>query len=169
MASDNAVQYSAFTIRYHAKLNKLMTPVSVVSGENSVDGEAIWDTGATSSCVSEDVVEKLGLIPIGMREIHTPSGSKSVNTYLVNVILPNRLTVTGVTVLETDIGKQGISMLIGMDIISLGDLAVSNYNQKTAFSFRFPSKETTDYVPQSNIDNLLGKKHGNGSKKRKRK
>ena len=30
-------------------------------------------------------------------------------------------------------------VLIGMDIINLGDFAVSNHNGKTTFSFRMPS------------------------------
>ena len=43
------------------------------------------------------------------------------------------------------IGAQGIDVLIGMDIISKGDFAVSNYNGKTQFSFRLPSQEDVDY------------------------
>lgn len=36
--------------------------------------------------------------------------------------------------------------LIGMDIITLGDFAVTNVNGKTVFSFRYPSCEKIDYV-----------------------
>ena len=39
-----------------------------------------------------------------------------------------------------------IRILIGMDIISLGDFSVSNFNGKTQFTFRIPSQAHTDYV-----------------------
>jgi len=39
-----------------------------------------------------------------------------------------------------------VDVLIGMDIISQGDLAVTNFMGKTAFSFRIPSLECIDFV-----------------------
>ncbi len=47
--------------------------------------------------------------------------------------------------MDSEIGKQGIDVLIGMDIISNGDFAVSNYDGKTYFSFRLPSQEHVEY------------------------
>jgi len=58
-------------------------------------------------------------------------------------------------------------MLIGMDIIGIGDFAVSNYNNKTIFSFRYPSKHKIDFVHEINLQNLIGKKHGKGKRKKK--
>ena len=141
----------------------------IISDDKQIAGRALWDTGATSTCISEAVVQNLGLKVTGMMDIRTPSGTKTVNTFSVNIGLPNHLNVADVRVCETDIGNQGIEALIGMDIISLGDFCVSNYDGKTVFSFRFPSKEATDYVPQSNIDNIIGTTHGKGLKKRRRK
>ena len=48
------------------------------------------------------------------------------------------------------IGAQGIDILIGMDIISKGDFAISNYNGKTQFSFRLPSQQDVDYKSEYN-------------------
>ena len=39
-------------------------------------------------------------------------------------------------------------MPIGMDIISQGDFAVSNFNGTTVFTFRPPSKATIDFVKE---------------------
>jgi len=41
-------------------------------------------------------------------------------------------------------GKADI--LIGMDIISQGDFAITNHNNKTMFSFRMPSMLDLDFV-----------------------
>lgn len=43
---------------------------------------------------------------------------------------------------------NGFDVLIGMDIITLGDCSITNVNGKTVFSFRIPSTETVDYVQQ---------------------
>lgn len=50
------------------------------------------------------------------------------------------------------IGEQGIDVLIGMDVISKGDFAISNYNGKTQFSFRIPSQNDVDYKAEANIE-----------------
>nr|DAG72596.1 MAG TPA: retropepsin [Caudoviricetes sp.] len=167
-ASPHAI-YHAFTVDYPGKSNKLITQITIFSGDRSIKGNALWDTGATTSCISESVSEQLSLVPTGMMNIQTPSSTKAVNTYLVSVGLPNHLRVNDIPVCDTDIGKQGLEMLIGMDIITLGDFSVSHFNDKTAFTFRFPSKERIDFVPQSNIDNIIGPTHGKGNSKRKKK
>lgn len=167
MGKQPPVIYRAFTIDYHGMCNKLKTQIRISDGRTEMTGIALWDTGATTTCISEAVAQQLNLIPTGMMDIRTPSSTKSVKTYLVNVGLPNHLNVNDVQVCETDIGKQNIEMLIGMDIISLGDFAVSNFNNKTIFTFRVPAKERIDFVPQSNIDNIIGQKHGKGKKGRK--
>lgn len=169
MAAKPPIIYRAFTIDYHGRSNKLKTQISISNGSSTITGTALWDTGATTSCISESVAQQLSLVPTGMMNIQTPSSTKAVKTYLVNVGLPNHLNVNDVQVCETDIGKQGIEMLIGMDIITLGDFSVSNFNNNTVFTFRFPSKEKTDYVPQSNIDNIIGPKHGKGNSKKRKK
>jgi methyl coenzyme M reductase subunit C len=169
MAIKPPVIYSAFTIDYHERCNNLKTQISISNGGSTIPGTALWDTGAAMSCISEAVAKQLSLVPTGMMNIQTPSSTKSVKTYLVNVELPNHLNVNDVQVCETDIGKQGIEMLIGMDIITLGDFSVSNFNNNTVFTFRYPSKEKTDYVPQSNIDNIIGFKHGKGKGKHRKK
>ena len=109
----------------------------------------------------------MNLQPTGYKEILTPSGKKVVNTYLVDVFLPNHVMIEDLSVCDSDIGKQNIGMLLGMDIITLGDFAVSNYNGKTLFTFRAPSKAPVDFAKQISMENKIGPKHGKGKKKRK--
>lgn len=74
--------------------------------------------------------------------------------YRIDVKLPNGVTVTNVVVMESEIDNQGIDLLIGMDIISLGDFSVTSEiaggSRRTCFSFRIPPVETIDYVKQWN-------------------
>lgn len=41
-------------------------------------------------------------------------------------------------------------VLIGMDVIGFGDLAVSNYEGKTSFTFRVPSTKRLDFAAETN-------------------
>lgn len=138
---------SAFTTYCNGLANKLINDAKIFyNGKVFHTSKAQWDTGATNTCISKKVVQDLGLVPIGMQRIQTPSGCQTFNTYLVDVELRNDVTVKDIQVIESEIGNQGIDMLIGMDIISLGDFSVSNYNKKTQFTFRIPSQADIDYV-----------------------
>ncbi len=49
---------------------------------------------------------------------------------------------------EIDIDKDGLGVLIGMDIIGLGDFAISNHGGKTVFTFRAPSSKVIDFITE---------------------
>lgn len=80
-----------------------------------------------------------------MINVQTPSGIGTMNKYMVNLILNNEVRIMNLIVMDSEIGNQGIDVLIGMDIISIGDFAVSNFEGKTQFSFRMPSQEHVEY------------------------
>lgn len=166
MASNKTI-YHAYTTTYNGLSNKLINDVTAKAGEICCAAKAQWDTGASGTCISEELVAHLGLVPTGKLKIKTPSGAMDANTYIIDILFPNNVTISDVMVCGAKIGDQGIQMLIGMDVITLGDLAVSNYNGKTVFSFRIPSKKTTDYVKEINLENKIGPKHGQGKRKKK--
>mgnify|MGYP001062018672 FL=1 len=80
-----------------------------------------------------------------MVNVHTPSGIGTMNQYTINLILNNEIIFHNWVVMDSEIGKQGIDVLIGIDIISNGDFAISNYEGRTQFSFRIPSQEHIEY------------------------
>lgn len=161
---------STFAFTYKSNggiLNRLISTAHVVFAGNTLAGNALWDTGATGTFISHSVVQSLALVPTGQRTIRTPQGETDVNTYLVDIILPNSVKVENVVVCDSEIGAQGIDVLVGMDIIGIGDFAVSNYGGRTCFSFRYPSRKVTDYVIEINKERSIGGKHGKGKRKRK--
>ena len=159
---------SAFTVKNEGLTNRLKNNVTVCNGDLCCEAIALWDTGATSSCISKQVADALNLPITGYQHIRTPSGESTVNTYMVNIILPNNVLISDVRVCGTEIGNQGIGVLIGMDIISLGDFSVSTFNGETWFSFRTPSVKHTDYVEQIKFQKTIGPTHGKGIRKHKK-
>lgn len=65
---------------------------------------------------------------------------------MVNFYLPNNVAIIGIRVSEGTIG--GGDVLLGMDIISAGDFAITNYNGQTWWTFRVPSNEPIDFVQE---------------------
>lgn len=159
---------SAFTTSFDGIARQLNNEVTIYCEDKSIQVRAVWDTGAMTSCVSAHVVEQLSLIATGKIKMHTPSGEDDRNTYLVDLRLPNDLLIEDLVVADSEIGSQSIGILIGMDVICRGDLAVSNYDGKTVFSFRTPSDRRTDYVAEIRKAQLIGPTHGKGKRRTKR-
>ena len=114
---------------------------------------AIWDTGAMGTVITPKVVADLGLKPSGQITVQGvgPAGtpqSHPASTYLINLFLPNNVALVGIRVAESSV--SGCDVLIGMDVIGSGDLAITNHGGKTTFSYRFPSCEEIDFVAEIN-------------------
>jgi len=177
-------QFHAFTVKHSGRANRLLTDVRIAEAfdPKKVDGskvkhhacKALWDTGATRSVVSPEVVKALGLTPTGVANISHAGGTSQCNTYVVNIELPNHVEIVGIQATEFP-GQDGFEVIIGMDIIGEGDFAVTHCNGKTCLSYRIPSIEEIDYVAESkepirsepapgrNSPCPCGKKQRNGS------
>lgn len=70
-------------------------------------------------------------------------------THVVNFYLPNKVAIVGVLVTEFP-GAGGFGAIIGMDVITMGDFAITNVAKKTWMSFRIPSTAAVDYVAEHN-------------------
>lgn len=137
-----------FVYPYKTIEKKIKTNIKLSFAKKNMTISAQWDTGASGSCISYDVVKKLGLIPIMKVPVLTPSGPGIYNAYVVDVRLSNDILIKNVIVCDSEIGDQGIGMLVGMDIIGQGDMAISNYNNRTIFSFRIPSYSDINFIKE---------------------
>jgi hypothetical protein len=105
---------------------------------------AIWDTGATNTVISQRVIEECALETIGEALVHTAVATREEEVFSVNIILPNSLGIANMQVAAGII--SGADVLIGMDVITQGDFALTNTDGRTVFSFRMPSVECIDFV-----------------------
>ena len=140
---------SVFTEKYTKIENRLLNKVVLCANKIADQALAQWDTGATNTCISEEIAKKYNLKPISYAQSKTPSGKLTSPIYFIDIVLNNEVVFTNWAVMGSKIGEQGIDVLIGMDIISKGDFAISNYNGKTQFSFRIPSQNDVDYKAES--------------------
>ena len=98
---------------------------------------ALWDTGANISAVAPKVVSALGLIPIDHNRACGVNGWYESPIFVIDLMLPNKIQIKG---LQVSLGNMDAAdMLIGMDVISLGDLLLTN-DGTTRFTIRTPSE-----------------------------
>src|SRR5207249_9503836 len=132
----------SFTVQTDGRLPSLITQCAVAaafdpttaalgSPPSMKEFNAVWDTGATNSAISQNVIDALDLKPISRIQVETAGGAHSTEVYLISIGLPNRVGFAALRVSRAAI--KGADVLIGMDIIGGGDFAVTNLNGKTTF------------------------------------
>jgi hypothetical protein len=145
---------NALTSNYTGITDAIVTAVEVKNIENNKTTETIgiWDTGATNSVITKSIAQKLGLIPISVAKVRGVHGVQDVNVYFANITLNNKnISIsTFVTECEELSEDNSVGMLIGMNIITRGDFAVTNYLGNTTMSFRVPSLQKIDFVTDIN-------------------
>lgn len=167
----NNVSQLSFTTRFNNRTNVLFNEVGIGLPRNhdtnseetrGIQCKAIWDTGATASVITDAVISQLGLKPIDRTPVVTTQGTKETDVYLVNIYLPNHVVFEEIRVTHGKLSDP-FSVLIGMDIIAVGDFAITHPNGKTKMSFSIPASRDLDFVKESNIARVKG-----GVRKRRR-
>ena len=102
---------------------------------------ALIDTGATGSCISRNFAQNAQFRPFMMGQVRGAHGIATVPVYIVDVLLPNGILFPNMEVTEF-YGAENFDFIIGMNILCMGDMALSNAKNQTVFSFRMPPAET---------------------------
>ena len=85
------------------------TPVSAVG---------LIDTGATGSVIQQGLAAQLGLNPVGITYINTPSSTNvPCHEYVVRLIFPTNI-IFETTIIEAPLQGQPIQSLIGRDVLA---------------------------------------------------
>lgn len=133
--------------------NRFVVPLDIqrlIENENKIIGdkkntehvkEALIDTGATSSVISNKIVGKLGLKPVGKQFVSTASSNNElVNIYEVLFIFP------------TDMVKIGTQPVDGKDYAS----GVRVFSQPTSFVSQIVRVAGNDHIHEQGISVLIG-------------
>jgi hypothetical protein len=124
---------------YNCLPSEIISDVKIISLDNpSLNSvyRGVWDTGATTSLITHKVFSELNLTPVDIVTVHGVNSSKRVPMVVFDLILPNGIKISDVRATVSEI--RGVDMLIGMDIIQLGDFSISNFEEKTVFTFAIP-------------------------------
>ncbi len=107
---------------------------------------ALWDTGSTCSVVVSRIINELGLVHHRIVENQYLGGNGNNPIYNTKFSLGNNFEINEVIeVMAVGYIDDTCEVMIGMDIIGLGDFSVCGKNGNICMSFRYPSLHTIDY------------------------
>ena len=148
-------QPSVFTKKYSGIISEIITNIEISPSEDSdqpsqkqiskLSTLALWDTGATHSAITSSTVKTLGLVPKSMALVHHAGGKGYQWIHYIDIHFPNQVTKKLVRVTECQTIRGNFNVIIGMDIISAGDFALTNKDKKAVFSFMMPSIHIIDF------------------------
>ena len=93
----------------------------------------MWDTDSQYAFLSSQIIEALQLKPNGVAGVSGIGGNSNANVYVVHVVLPSGDAVVNVEALGGDYSDYDV--IIGMDIIMLGEFHFDRVNNRSVFSF----------------------------------
>ena len=139
------IQHFAFKQDNPSLCPRLLTEVRVFdifggSARKGTNIMALWDTGATGSAITPTLAKSMNLVPFKRTKVIGVNNISIVDVAKISIGLPNTVMVEEVNVMICNL-NQGFDMILGMDIILLGDFSISNANGKTLFSFAIPPFE----------------------------
>jgi predicted aspartyl protease len=118
---------------------------------NPADVYALVDTGASNTCISKRLADRLNLEIVGGGLMDTAGGLCEANQYEIDLLMRNNVSFNNIRVMEFTCSEDKLfDILIGMDILTLGDLAITNHNHRTVLSFRIPpGTKHIDFVTEA--------------------
>lgn len=103
-----------------------------------VKAVAMIDTGASGTVITPAIAAALGIQPVGVTNMSTPSTTTPVQSRIFNVdltFLTNSVNLTGIVAIEAPLGGQHIQCLIGRDILQNAVLVYVGYINQFTLSF----------------------------------
>jgi predicted aspartyl protease len=132
-------QHFTFSCNYRKLVDRVTSEVMLFMPETGgrISVNALWDTGASLSAISTQIADKLRITPVETRPLSTANGEVESAVALISLELPNGGIIRDSRAAICNL-NDGTDMIIGMNIINLGDFTVSSANNETFFSFTMP-------------------------------
>jgi hypothetical protein len=119
------------------------------------DVQGRLDTGCNVTSITRRLARTLALMPTRYDDAQTSAGEIQTSLYWASIILPHEIMFPNIEVVEFVEKKKDslkrmkpeddFDVLIGMDIITSGDLAITNDAGNTVVSFRKPHGPYIDF------------------------
>ena len=134
-------EHASLTYTHTELIDAILTPAELFSDVydeiTSYFTKALWDTGAMISVISPDVVTKLKLDIVDTIRIVGINGESMAEVAIISIRFPNGAVIEDLRVAICDM-TPGNEMIIGMDVITQMDIAITNGGGQTQFSFAIP-------------------------------
>ena len=141
-------EYAAYHKSYIIGTPKIIIPIHILTGEYPIPTsqncfEAVWDTGATNTCISPHLANAMRLKSVGETSIEGFTGFSNSLLFKSDLLLPNNIVFKDHLFFGTGLGS--VDMLLGMDVISRCSSSIMPKENKIEFSFGIPIIKNNEY------------------------
>jgi hypothetical protein len=145
----NHTEHRGFIKSYDGPVNKLAATTNILPIASSdktlcnmpFEVNALWDTGATLTFIKPKIRDhlKLRMVREGLSSVSIAGlgGLVKADFTIISILLTSNFIIEYCPAYVLDFPVK-FDMVIGMDIINMGDFAVCNTENKTSFSFVVP-------------------------------
>ena len=111
--------------------------------------KALIDTGASRSAIRNTFVQAAKLVSYEKCTIRMAKGEYISSVYTTDILFPNRMMAKNIKAAEFS-GNHEFDFIVGMDILRMTDMAITNARGVTVLSVRSPSAdEHIDFTKQA--------------------
>ena len=132
---------ASLTYTHTELVDAILTPVEAFSDLyneiTSYPTTALWDTGAMISVISPEIVSKLKLDIVDTLKIAGINTESLVEVAVISIRFPNSSEIKDIRAAICNM-PSGNEIIIGMDVITQMDIAITNGGGQTQFSFAIP-------------------------------
>lgn len=130
------LQFAGPLLQIKVDIPQALKDTKAISPEpQPLEIQAMIDTGATGTVIKAELIETLGLNPVGVVSINTPSSTGvKCNQYFVKLLLPNNVQIEA-AVIAAPLKDQHIQCLIGRDVLRHGVFIYIGYINQFTLSF----------------------------------
>lgn len=124
--------------------NCIKSRVTVVNmrGQKSEETVAMWDTGASVCGITHALYERLGFVPEYKMTARAFDGPKTVDVCM-GALMIGKIIMKQVRFMVYDKLDDDVDLVIGLDVILMGDFSLRKLPGSTEVSFSVPP-ETVD-------------------------
>ena len=116
--------------------------------KRSIKAKALLDTGASRSAISCLFAQTASLISYGKCAIRQSRGEYISSVYTVDILFPHGMSAQNIKAAEF-FGHHDFDFIIGMDILRMTDIAITNAKGITVLSLRSPpANEHIDFTKE---------------------
>ena len=142
------VEYATYHKTYIIGTPKIIIPIHILTDEYPTPiyqncFEAVWDTGATNTCISPHLANTMKLKSVGNAPIEGISGNSKALLFKSDLLLPNNIVFRDHLFYGTGLGS--VDMLLGMDIISKCNSSIMPIENGIEFLFKIPIVKNNEY------------------------
>lgn len=145
--------FFALTARSSGEPSKLYTPIVIMNIEKVVAAKvhAMWDTGADICVISKKLAEALQLdVAPGPSAFGlTGSADISVCYAYVSFVAGGGIVTVKCAVVDGHVGGMDYSVILGLNLIRRGALAITGGNGGITLSFKMPATDVIDFTAHS--------------------